>query len=39
MPKPYNGIFQAYKSSIPAVLKQSKDKNDFIDVELPTTNQ
>jgi fatty acid desaturase len=39
MPKPYKGIFQAYKSIIPAVLKQSKDKNYFINVELPTTNQ
>jgi fatty acid desaturase len=35
MPKPYKSLFQAYKSIIPAILKQSKDKNYFIDVEVP----
>ena len=38
MPKPCKGFIQAYKSIIPAIIKQSKDKNYFIDVELPTTN-
>ena len=38
MPKPHKGIFQAYKSIIPAILKQSKDKNYFIDVQIPKTN-
>jgi fatty acid desaturase len=38
MPKPHKGILQAYKSIIPAILKQSKDKNYFIDVEIPNTN-
>ena len=35
MPKPYKSIFQAYKSIIPAILKQSKDKDYFIEVEVP----
>ena len=38
MPKPHKGVFQAYKSIIPAILKQSKDKNYFIDVKVPDTN-
>ena len=38
MPKPYKGVFRAYKSIIPAILKQSKDKNYFIDVKIPDTN-
>jgi len=38
MPKPHKSIFQAYKSIIPAILKQSKDKNYFIDVQIPDIN-
>ena len=38
MPKPKKGIFDAYKSIIPAIFKQAKDKNYFIDVETPNTN-
>ena len=39
MPKPYKNIFQAYKSIIPAILKQSKDKDYFIEVEIPDINK
>jgi len=38
MPKPHKGVLQAYKSIVPAIFKQSKDKNYFIDVKVPDTN-
>ena len=38
MPKPKRGVIDAYKSIIPAIFKQSKDKNYFIDVEIPSSN-
>jgi hypothetical protein len=38
MPKPYKNLFQAYRSIIPAILKQSKDKDYFVDVEVPDVN-
>ena len=38
MPTPKRGVIDAYKSIIPAIFKQAKDKNYFIDVEIPTTN-
>jgi hypothetical protein len=38
MPAPKQGVIDAYKSIIPAIFKQAKDKNYFIDVEIPTTN-
>ena len=38
MPKPHKGIFQAYKCIIPAILKQSKDKNYFIHIQVPKTD-
>ena len=37
MPEPHNGIISAYRSIIPAIFKQSKDKNYFIDVKVPDT--
>ena len=38
MPYPKKGVIDAYKSIIPAIFKQAKDKNYFIDVEMPSTN-
>ena len=38
MPYPKRGVIDAYKSIIPAIFKQAKDKNYFIDVEMPSTN-
>ena len=38
MPKPKIGIFQAYQSIIPAIFRQAKDKNYFIDVQIPNSN-
>ena len=32
-----DGIISAYRSIIPAIFKQSKDKNYFIDVKVPDT--
>ncbi len=37
MPEPHNGIISAYRSIIPAIFKQSKDKNYYIDVNVPDT--
>ena len=36
MPQPSNGLYGAYKIIIPTIFKQSKDKNFFIDINLPT---
>jgi hypothetical protein len=38
MPTPKRGVIDAYKSIIPAIFKQAKDKNYFIDVKIPTMN-
>ena len=38
MPNPKKGFIDAYKDIIPAIFKQAKDKNNFINVEVPTTN-
>jgi len=38
MPTPKKGIINAYKEIIPAIFKQAKDKNYYLDVELPSTN-
>jgi len=38
MPNPKIGVIDAYKSIIPAIFKQAKDKNYFINVEIPSTN-
>ena len=38
MPTPKRGVIDAYQAIIPAIFKQAKDKNFFIDVETPTTN-
>ncbi len=38
MPTPKNGVINAYKEIIPAIFKQAKDKNYYLDVELPNTN-
>ena len=35
MPPPLEGVFNAYKSIIPAIFKQAKNKNYFIDVQIP----
>ena len=37
MPKPHRGLISAYRTIIPAIFKQSKDKNHFIDVKVPDT--
>ena len=37
MPEPHYGIISAYRSIIPAIFKQSKDKNYYIDVKVPDT--
>lgn len=34
-PKPYNGIIQAYKEIIPAILKQRKDPSYYVERRLP----
>ena len=36
MPKPKLGVIEAYKSIIPAIFKQSKNKDYFINVEVPS---
>ena len=36
-PKPCYGLWDAYNQIIPAIFKQAKDKNYFIDVKLPVT--
>ena len=38
MPPPKRGVIDAYQAIIPAIFKQAKDKNYFIDVKIPTTN-
>lgn len=38
MPKPNKGIIDAYKAIVPAIIKQAKDKDYFIDVEIPLSN-
>ena len=38
MPNPKRGVVDAYKSIIPAIFKQAKDKNYFINVEVPGAN-
>ena len=37
-PTPSRGVIDAYKSIIPAIFKQAKDKNYFLEVEVPGTN-
>jgi Na+-transporting NADH:ubiquinone oxidoreductase subunit F len=36
MPKPYNGLWEAWREMIPAVLQQRKDPTYFVPRELPT---
>jgi hypothetical protein len=36
MPMPYNGLMEAYREIIPALLRQSKDHTYFIKRQLPT---
>ena len=38
MPTPRKGIINAYKEIIPAIFKQAKDKNYYLNVEVPSTN-
>ena len=38
MPKPKQGVVDAYKEIIPTIFKQRKDVNYFINVELPNKN-
>ena len=35
LPKPNNGLIDAYKEIVPAIMKQKKDKNYFIQKEIP----
>ena len=37
LPDPCIGLFQAYKQIIPAIFKQAKDKNYYIKINLPVT--
>ena len=37
LPKPCKGLFDSYKIIIPTIFKQAKDKNYFIDINLPTS--
>ena len=39
MPTPRKGIINAYKEIIPAIFKQAKDKNYYLNVDVPSTNQ
>ena len=36
MPPPKNGFWDAYKEIIPTIIKQSKDPNYILKVDLPT---
>ena len=38
MPTPRKGIINAYKEIIPAIFKQAKDKNYYVNVDVPSTN-
>ena len=38
MPTPRKGIINAYKEIIPAIFKQAKDKNYYLNVDVPRTN-
>ena len=38
MPPPKKGVINAYKEIIPAIFRQAKDKNYYLDVEVPGTN-
>ena len=38
MPTPRKGIINAYKEIIPAIFKQAKDKNYYLNVDVPSTN-
>ena len=38
MPSPKIGVLDAYKEIIPTIFKQSKDKNYFVDIEVPKVN-
>ena len=38
MPTPKKGVIDAYKEIIPTIFKQAKDKNYFINVEVPKSN-
>ena len=38
MPTPRKGVINAYKEIIPAIFKQAKDKNYYLNVEVPSTN-
>ena len=38
MPPPKKGVINAYKEIIPAIFRQAKDKNYYLDVEVPSTN-
>ena len=37
MPAPYNGLWEAYREIIPAVLRQRKDPSYFVKRELPAS--
>ena len=38
MPTPRKGIINAYKEIIPAIFKQAKDKNYYVNIDVPSTN-
>ena len=38
MPTPRKGVINAYKEIIPAIFKQAKDKNYYLNVKVPSTN-
>ena len=39
MPKPYNGLWEAYREIIPAIIRETKDPTYFVRRELPVTAQ
>lgn len=39
LPKPYNGLIEVYKEMIPALIKQAKDTNYFIDRPTPDNSE
>ena len=38
MPLPKVGVVDAYKEIIPAIFRQSRDKNYFVDIKVPKMN-
>jgi hypothetical protein len=39
MPKPYSGLWEAYREIIPTLIRELKDPTYFVRRELPSTAQ